>query len=45
MRLVDEPGFKTQAQKIGDTFREAGGAPKAADLIEGFLRERITTVA
>jgi len=37
-RLLNEPEFKTQAQKIGDSFRAAGGALKAADLIEDLLK-------
>lgn len=39
-RLLRESQFKTNAQRIGDTFREAGGAARAADEVETLLRKR-----
>jgi MGT family glycosyltransferase len=39
-RLLRESDFKTQAKQIGDTFREAGGAARAADEVEALLRKR-----
>jgi len=30
-RLLNEPGFKTQATRIGDSLRQAGGTPRAVD--------------
>jgi MGT family glycosyltransferase len=38
-RLLSEPNFKTQAIRIGDSFRAAGGATKGADEIETLLRQ------
>ncbi|WP_274650987.1 macrolide family glycosyltransferase [Paenibacillus humicola] len=32
-KLLSDPSYKRQAEKIGASFREAGGAAKAADLI------------
>jgi MGT family glycosyltransferase len=37
-RLLAEASFKAQAQRIGATLREAGGAARAADEVEGLLR-------
>jgi MGT family glycosyltransferase len=39
-KLLAEPRFKTEAVRIGDSFREAGGAAKGADEIEALLRHR-----
>jgi UDP:flavonoid glycosyltransferase YjiC (YdhE family) len=39
-RLLHETGFKVAANRIGDTFREAGGAARAADEVEALLRKR-----
>jgi MGT family glycosyltransferase len=39
-RLLSESRFKTEAVRVGDTFRAAGGAAKGVDEIEAFLRER-----
>jgi MGT family glycosyltransferase len=39
-RLLREPQFKTKARQVGDTFREAGGAARAADAVEALLRKR-----
>jgi MGT family glycosyltransferase len=39
-RLLRESDFKTQAKQIGETFREAGGAARAADEVEALLRKR-----
>jgi len=36
-RLLAEPRYKTAAHRIGDSFRAAGGATKAADEIENVL--------
>ncbi|MBS7458262.1 glycosyltransferase [Coralloluteibacterium stylophorae] len=33
-RLLDEPAFAGHARRLGDAVRAAGGAPRAADLIE-----------
>jgi hypothetical protein len=32
-----EPAFEAAANRIGTALRTAGSAPKAADVIEGFL--------
>jgi len=37
-RLLAEPRFGREAQRIGETLRAAGGAARAADEIEGMLR-------
>jgi MGT family glycosyltransferase len=37
-RLLAAASFKAQAQRIGATLREAGGAARAADEVEGLLR-------
>jgi MGT family glycosyltransferase len=39
-RLLNEPNFKVEANRIGDTFRAAGGAARAADEIENLLNKR-----
>jgi MGT family glycosyltransferase len=39
-RLLQKSNFKTQAKQIGETFREAGGAARAADEVETLLRKR-----
>jgi len=39
-RLLAEPQFKVEADKIGDTFRSAGGMTRAADEIEALLGRR-----
>lgn len=38
-RLLNEPSFKSESQRIGDTLREAGGAARAADEVEALLRK------
>ena len=35
--LLAEPAFEAAANRIGTALRTAGSAPKAADVIEGFL--------
>ncbi len=40
-RLLAEPSFAHEAQRVGETLRAAGGMPRAADEIEGLL-ERYT---
>lgn len=40
MRLLSEPVFKDAANRIGNALRTAGGAPKAADMIEEFLNAK-----
>ena len=40
-RLLAEPAFKEAVSRIGTALRTAGGAPKAADVIEGFLNENM----
>jgi MGT family glycosyltransferase len=37
-RLLAEPDFQREAQRIGETLRAAGGAARGADAIEGLLR-------
>jgi UDP:flavonoid glycosyltransferase YjiC (YdhE family) len=37
-QLVTNPRFKSAAEQIGDSFRAAGGAPRAADEVERFLK-------
>lgn len=39
-QLLNDPRFKLNAQKVGETFRTAGGMKKAADEIENLLREK-----
>jgi MGT family glycosyltransferase len=41
-QLLSDTRFKTNAQKIGETFRTAGGMKKAADEIESLLKKRST---
>lgn len=36
-RLLDEPGFKQRMAPLADEIRRAGGAPRAADIIEAVL--------
>lgn len=36
-RLLHEPHFKTQSQKLGDTLRNAGGVARGADEIEALI--------
>ena len=37
VRLLTEPHFKTEANRIGESFRTAGGVAKGADAIERLL--------
>jgi UDP:flavonoid glycosyltransferase YjiC (YdhE family) len=39
-RLLAEPNFAAAATRIGDSFRAAGGMPRAADEVETLLRTR-----
>ncbi|MBL8154688.1 MAG: hypothetical protein JNM70_10940 [Anaerolineae bacterium] len=39
-RLLSNPSFKAEAQRLGDSLRAAGGAARAADIIEDLLRSR-----
>ena len=39
-RLLAEPNFAATATRIGDSFRAAGGMPRAADEVETLLRTR-----
>lgn len=39
-RLLNEPHFKTEAERVGETLRTAGGAARAADEIEALLKNR-----
>jgi len=36
-RLLDEPGFRQRMEPLADQIRQAGGAPRAADIIEAAL--------
>lgn len=36
-RVLDEPSFRTAAQRIQASFQAAGGAPRAAERLEGLL--------
>lgn len=36
-RLLDDPGFKQRMAPLADQIRQAGGAPRAADIIEAAL--------
>jgi len=38
-RLLNEPHFKTEAERIGDSLRSAGGMARAADEIESLLQK------
>jgi MGT family glycosyltransferase len=38
-RLLNEPAFKREAQRIGDLLRAAGGAARAADEVEALVRK------
>jgi MGT family glycosyltransferase len=40
-RLLSDARFKTEAQKIGETFRTAGGASKGADEIEALIAKGV----
>jgi UDP:flavonoid glycosyltransferase YjiC (YdhE family) len=40
-RVLSESGFRQSAVRIGESFKRAGGAMAAADLIEASLRERV----
>jgi MGT family glycosyltransferase len=42
-QLLTDPHFKTEANRIGDTFRAAGGVSRAVDEIEALLRERASS--
>lgn len=39
-KLLADPRYKTEAIRIGESFRAAGGAAKGVDEIESLLRER-----
>jgi UDP:flavonoid glycosyltransferase YjiC (YdhE family) len=38
--LLHDSRFKTEAERIGRSLREAGGARRAADEVEALLRTR-----
>ncbi|HLF89493.1 MAG TPA: macrolide family glycosyltransferase [Anaerolineales bacterium] len=40
-QLLTDPRFKTNAQRVGETFRAAGGMKKAADEIEALLEQNV----
>ena len=40
-RLLAEPQFKVEANRIGHTLRAAGGATRAADEIEAMLKGQL----
>jgi MGT family glycosyltransferase len=42
-RLLDEPGFRASASRLGRTLHEAGGAVRAADVILSFVSSREVT--
>lgn len=44
-RLLADPSFKTEATRIGDTFRAAGGMPRAVDEIEALLQKHTISKA
>lgn len=44
VKLLSEPGYRTQAAQIGTSIREAGGASKAADEIEALLSRNTLVV-
>lgn len=35
--VLDEPRFRAAAERVGESFRRAGGARRAAELLEGLL--------
>jgi MGT family glycosyltransferase len=39
-RILNDPSYRENADKIGKTLRDAGGAPHAADLILDMVREK-----
>lgn len=41
-RLLTEPGFKTQAARIGESLRQAGGTPRAVDELLALLDAQAT---
>jgi hypothetical protein len=41
--LLTEPTFEAAISRIGNTLCAAGGAPKAADMIEEFLNANTKT--
>jgi hypothetical protein len=42
--LLTEPTFEAAISRIGIALRAAGGASKAADMIEGFLKAKQAVV-
>jgi MGT family glycosyltransferase len=38
-RLLGNSSFKAKARQVGETFREAGGAARAADAVEALVRK------
>ncbi|OXM58838.1 hypothetical protein CFP71_00910 [Amycolatopsis thailandensis] len=36
-KVLDDPAYRSAAAKVGDSFREAGGASTAADHLEALL--------
>ncbi|MBQ5949262.1 glycosyltransferase [Massilia sp. ST3] len=39
-RLLDEPGFRQRIEPLADNLDQAGGTPRAADIVESALRLR-----
>jgi MGT family glycosyltransferase len=38
--VLDEPSYREAARRVADSFATAGGAPKAAELVEGLVGQR-----
>ncbi|MFN8447139.1 MAG: macrolide family glycosyltransferase [Anaerolineae bacterium] len=39
-RVLNDPGFRQRAEALGGTLREAGGAARAADLVQEMVRAK-----
>ncbi len=39
-KLLSEPSYRKNAEKIGTSFKEAGGYKRAADRIDGFCKKK-----
>jgi len=44
-QVLADPSYAAAAARLGDTLRAAGGAPRAADEIEAFLRRKAQVAA
>jgi UDP:flavonoid glycosyltransferase YjiC (YdhE family) len=42
MDLLTKPGYRLSAQRLAKSFRDQGGAPRAAELIEGLAARSVS---